>query len=58
MVSKAEEFSEFRYHQGEKAVLKAVSKSTGIRYPHKGNFVKVSHKVFMMIQVYFECSTG
>ncbi|KAG9290860.1 hypothetical protein G9A89_011010 [Geosiphon pyriformis] len=50
LLSKAEEFYELRFHQGEKQVLNNINKSPDIRFPIKGRVTRVDQKIFLMLQ--------
>lgn len=51
VLTKAEEYSELRFQQGEKQILNALNKNPNIRFPLKGRATTVVDKVFLLIQV-------
>lgn len=49
-IAKSEEFSEMRFHQGDKTVLNTLNKKHGIKFPIKGKVKDVPDKVSLLIQ--------
>ncbi|RUS28853.1 Sec63 Brl domain-containing protein [Jimgerdemannia flammicorona] len=54
VLTKADEYSELRFQQGEKQVLNTLNKNPNIRFPLKGRATSVTDKVFLLIQ----CTLG
>ncbi|RUS21409.1 Sec63 Brl domain-containing protein [Endogone sp. FLAS-F59071] len=54
ILTKAEEYSELRFQQGEKQILNTLNKNPNIRFPLKGRATTVADKVFLLIQ----CNLG